>query len=52
MDNEIALLTMPLYANKTTHGEDLAVGDIIPLWYLDEETGLWIYESPGSGCGK
>lgn len=48
VEDEVALLTLPLYADKTTHGEDLSAGDIIPLWYLDEASGLWLYESEGT----
>ena len=46
-ENSIAVLTLPLYATKSFENEDLVIGDVIPLWYLDTETGLWIYESDG-----
>ncbi|WP_210247149.1 PKD domain-containing protein [Aliikangiella marina] len=46
-DSALAVLTLPLYATKSYTDEDLVDGDTIPLWYLDVETGLWIYESEG-----
>ena len=47
-DNTLANLTLPLYADKTYTDEDLVEGDTIPLWYLDEQTGLWLREGEGT----
>ncbi len=41
-------VTLPLYATKSFENEDLQPGDTIPIWYLDEESGIWIFESNGS----
>ena len=46
-DGVIADVTLPLYASKSYLNQDLQPGDTIPMWYLDEATGLWIYESEG-----
>ena len=46
-DNTTALLNVPLYATKSFENEDLVAGDTIPFWYLNEESGLWLYESEG-----
>jgi PKD repeat protein len=46
-DGEIADLNLPLYATKSFENEDLVVGDSIPVWYLDEESGIWMFESNG-----
>ncbi|MDC0603572.1 PKD domain-containing protein [Aliiglaciecola sp.] len=47
IDDTLATLILPLYATKSYENADLVVGDVIPLWYLDVETGLWMYESDG-----
>lgn len=47
-DDKNATLTLPLYASKDSVGNELSSGDIIPLWYLNEDTGVWHYESNGS----
>jgi len=46
-DGAVAQVTLPLYASKSYEDEDLQAGDRIPMWYLDEASGLWIYESEG-----
>ncbi len=47
VDGATAEVYLPLYATKSYQDEDLEAGDRIPMWYLDEESGLWIYESNG-----
>jgi PKD repeat protein len=43
-----AQLELPLYATKTVDGEDLAIGNFIPYWSLDETTGVWVQEGVGT----
>lgn len=35
----------PVFVNKKPNGEPVKAGDMIPLWWLDENTGIWIYET-------
>ena len=43
-----ATITIPIYAAKKLDGTLIAVGDVIPLWSLDEVTGIWIQEGTGT----
>lgn len=43
-----ATLDIPIYADQSATGAPLAVGDSIPLWSLDESTGVWIQEGEGT----
>ena len=43
-----ATITIPIYASLKLDGTLLVVGDTIPLWSLDEATGLWIQEGTGT----
>ena len=43
-----ATITLPLYtATHPATGETLVLGQIIELWSLDEETGIWLQEGTG-----
>jgi hypothetical protein len=42
-----ATIELPLYAGKRLNGTAIAVGDSIPLWSLDETTGMWVQEGTG-----
>jgi hypothetical protein len=42
-----AEIELPLYVTKLQDGTAIAVGDTIPLWSLDETSGVW--EQEGSG---
>jgi PKD domain len=41
-------ITIPIYAATKLDGTVLAIGDAIPLWSLDEATGIWIQEGTGT----
>lgn len=47
-NGQTATLKLPLFANQTVEGAPLQAGDTIPIWYLDENTGLWVFESNGT----
>ena len=42
-----ATIELPLAASQRVDGTAVIVGDSIPLWSLDEKTGLWINEGSG-----
>lgn len=39
---------LPLYAGSLLDGSSVAAGQVLPLWSLDESTGLWIQEGTGT----
>lgn len=41
-------LKLPIYVSKNIYDEDLVIGGVIPLWILDEETGVWVQEGEGT----
>jgi PKD repeat protein len=43
-----AELQLPLYTTKNIFDEDLVIGGIIPLWILNETTGIWEQQGEGS----
>ena len=43
-----ATIELPVMANRKLDGSAFAVGDVIPLWSLDETTGVWIQEGIGT----
>ncbi|CAN5259907.1 hypothetical protein BH10PSE17_BH10PSE17_12510 [soil metagenome] len=43
-----ATIELPVMANRKLDGSAVAVGDVIPLWSLDETTGVWIQEGTGT----
>lgn len=47
-DGQTATIELPLYVQRNEHGDLLQEGDIIPLWSLDEGTGLWTQETLGT----
>jgi hypothetical protein len=42
-----AQIEIPQYATKNPDGSSVVVGQKIPLWYLDETTGVWKQEGEG-----
>ncbi len=44
----LADLQLPIYADSNLYGDDIQLGESIPLWTLDETTGLWIQEGVGT----
>ena len=45
--DSLAEIDMPLYATIHPTGAAIQVGDSIPLWILDEDSGIWQQESLG-----
>ena len=43
-----AIVDLPLYANSHLVGTRLQPGDTLPLWSLDERSGLWVNEGTGT----
>jgi hypothetical protein len=43
-----ATIGIPIYAAVNVDGSPVAVGDTIPLWSLDETTGIWVQEGIGT----
>ncbi|WP_407571308.1 PKD domain-containing protein [Deinococcus altitudinis] len=43
-----AQIEMPFYARKHPDGSAVKAGDSVPLWSLNERTGLWQQEGTGS----
>lgn len=44
---EVALLRLPIYAEVNIDGNPIEVGDLIPMWTLNERTGVWEEEAQG-----
>jgi len=44
---QTAVIDMPMYVANYPNGDAINIGDEIPLWYLDEETGIWQQEGVG-----
>jgi hypothetical protein len=47
-----ATIEIPIYAAKRLDGSVVAAGDSIPLWSLDEQTGVWAQEGVGTAVGS
>ena len=43
-----AIIEIPIYVTTLPGGQPIAEGDTIPLWYLDEEAGIWVEEGEGT----
>ncbi len=43
----LADLELPIYADKNLYGDDMQLGESIPLWTLDETSGIWIQQGVG-----
>lgn len=43
-----AVIEMPLHATQGVNGAPLALGDSMPVWSLDETTGVWNQEGEGT----
>ncbi|MGB1298311.1 MAG: putative Ig domain-containing protein [Psychrobium sp.] len=46
-DGETADILLPIYLTQHMDGTAIKAGDKIPLWHLNEETGIWIQEGEG-----
>ncbi len=42
-----AKVRLPMYANTNLDGSPINLGDTIPLWSLNEQTGDWVQEGSG-----
>ena len=42
-----AQITMPFYASQHPDGSSVKAGDSVPLWSLNEQTGIWTQEGAG-----
>lgn len=45
--NKTADIVIPMYARTYQDGTAIKVGDSIPLWSLNEATGIWLQEGTG-----
>ena len=43
-----ATIEIPIYAGTHLDGNDVMPGDHIPLWALDEQTGIWMQNGEGT----
>lgn len=43
-----ATIELPMYSETYPDGSQVQLGDEIPLWYLDEESGIWQQEGVGT----
>lgn len=43
-----ATIEIPFYGNTDKAGTPIVVGDTVPLWSLDEQTGTWVQEGVGT----
>lgn len=41
-------IEIPMYADKNTDGSAVRLGQVIPLWSLNETTGVWLQEGSGT----
>ena len=44
---QTATIELPLYVETHADGSTIQIGDTIPLWYLNEDTGVWEQEGEG-----
>lgn len=45
---QTATVRLPLYVSTDPDGQPLTAGQTIPLWSLDEATGVWVQEGSGT----
>ena len=41
-------IEIPMYADRNTDGSAVRLGQVIPLWSLNETTGVWLQEGTGT----
>lgn len=51
-EGETAVIDMPIYITTYPDGSAVEIGDEIPLWSLNEETGIWEQEGVGEVIAK
>lgn len=42
------IIEIPMYADRNTDGSAVRLGQVIPLWSLNESTGVWLQEGTGT----
>lgn len=42
-----AEILLPIYVNTYQDATSMTIGDVIPLWSLNEDTGIWLQEGHG-----
>lgn len=47
-----AIIDMPIYSKQYPNGDEILIGDEIPLWSLNEITGIWRQEGHGEVIAK
>ena len=47
-EGQAATIEIPVYTLTHPDGSTIQVGDVIPFWYLDEETGIWHEDGEGT----
>lgn len=47
-DGKTALVDLPIFVTQHEDGSLIKVGDQIPFWSLNEETGIWVNEGMGT----
>ncbi|MDH5218708.1 MAG: Ig domain-containing protein, partial [Gammaproteobacteria bacterium] len=47
-EGALADIEIPIYFDTHVNGDPIVEGDSIPLWYLNEETGIWEQEGFGT----
>ncbi|WP_158971421.1 hypothetical protein [Paraglaciecola sp. L3A3] len=47
-EGAVAEIELPIYVSKNIYDEDLVIGGKIPLWSLNESTGLWEQQGEGT----
>ena len=51
-EGQTATIDLPMYIDTYPDGSAVNIGDNIPLWSLDEQTGIWIQEGEGEVIEK
>ncbi len=44
----LVTIEIPMYADTNTDGSAVRLGQVIPLWSLNESTGVWLQEGTGT----
>ena len=47
-EGQTATIEVPVYVTSHPDGTPVRLGDVIPFWYLDEDTGIWHEDGEGT----
>lgn len=47
-ENASAFIELPIHSTQYPGGASISIGDIIPMWSLNEDTGIWEQEGEGT----